>query len=394
MGWERHQAFIIDRPVSPILWRWILFGVLSILSSVLLFILHANKYWFFLETINIWLLSFFPLAFWLLMFSVRGYFYSRALEKYELLQAEAHHAQDEWRSWGARYLAVLDSHVLLPDRITASLLVNKRIEEINNYDNVLSIDYLPYEKSLLEVAEILTESILSSLRTLPVDIPLHITVFTDASDEACTFLDSNFLGLWKSIIPAVPLPVSFRIMRNDQFSELDFRLKRAEAWSEVIIIMQFNHEGGYSDGAAIFLLSSDDTVRNYNLHGKCRWLRPMPLDKSKLSSELNDFFNIQICAIKTQGIVSDCQEINAFNTQLFPIGYRFGAPWQVENSLVLEKYMGVPGPFSGWLCAAIAFDMAELCSKSFLAISVQEPVSWISTVLPWSENEDDKPSVA
>lgn len=63
--------------------------------------------------------------------------------------------------------------------------------------------------------------------------------------------------------------------------------------------MQFNGQDKYSDGMAVFLLTSDDVARNYGLEGKCRLLRPMPLDKSRLPHDLTTFITTQVSAKKT-----------------------------------------------------------------------------------------------
>ncbi|WP_370615265.1 hypothetical protein NMD21_03915 [Citrobacter portucalensis] len=91
--------------------------------------------------------------------------------------------------------------------------------------------------------------------------------------------------------------------------------------------------------------------------------------------------------------MSDYQSIASWSTQLYPIAHENGVHWQVENTIVLERFMGIPGPFSGWLCAGVTADMSMHHSASYLIVSVQEQQPYICTVLPWSDNEYDKPSM-
>ncbi|MDP0612636.1 hypothetical protein Q8G10_27225, partial [Klebsiella pneumoniae] len=67
---------------------------------------------------------------------------------------------------------------------------------------------------------------------------------------------------------------------------------------------------------------------------------PMPLDKACLPQDLTTFFTTQVSAINTKNIVSDGQLIDLLNAQLYPIGHNHGAHWQVENKIILERFMG------------------------------------------------------
>ncbi|MCX9063851.1 hypothetical protein NLN94_23430, partial [Citrobacter portucalensis] len=73
MGWERHRIITPIPPEPLSLWRWILAGVLSVIVSVLFFVLHATEHLFFINDVNIWLISIFPVFLWLIIASVRAY---------------------------------------------------------------------------------------------------------------------------------------------------------------------------------------------------------------------------------------------------------------------------------------------------------------------------------
>lgn len=84
------------------------------------------------------------------------------------------------------------------------------------------------------------------------------------------------------------------------FYRLEANLKNAEVRSDLVLVLQFNGYQNYSDGMAVFLLTSDDVARIYGLNGKCHFLRPMPLDKACLPQDLTTFFTTQVSAINTK----------------------------------------------------------------------------------------------
>lgn len=393
MGWERHRIITPVAPESLSLWRWTLVGILSIIVSILLFVLHATDHLFFINDVNIWLVSIFPVLLWLIIASIRGYLYGRALEYYEFLQKEILISQREWQSWGQRSIVVMNSCVLLPEKITVSFIADNPTNIESKCGLAHRIDYLPSVKNQDNAVTVLLNSIAESLAILPTAIPLHVTLITDGSTEERHLLQNNFHSIWQTSFPGRPQPSSVQVETEFPFYQLDANLKNAEARSDLFLILQFNGHQKYSDGMAVFLLTIDDVARIYGLKSKCHLLRPMPLDKSCLPQDLTTFFTTQVSAKKTRAIVSDYQSIASLSTQLYPIAHDNGIHWQVESTIVLERFMGIPGPFSGWLCAGVTADMSKHHSASYLIVSVQEQQPYICTVLPWSDNEYDKPSV-
>lgn len=394
MGWERHRIITPVAPEPLSLWRWALAGILSVIISVLLFVLHATEHLFFINDVNIWLVSLFPTFLWLIIASIRAYLYGRALEYYEFLQKEILISQREWQSWGQRSLVVMNSCVVLPEKITVSFIAGNPTNIENKCGLAHRIDYLPNVKNQDNAVTVLLNSIAESLSILPIAIPLHVTLITDGSTEERHLLQNNFHSIWQTSFPGRPQPSSVRVEMEFPFYRLEANLKNAEVRSDLVLVLQFNGYQNYSDGMAVFLLTSDDVARIYGLNGKCHFLRPMPLDKACLPQDLTTFFTTQVSAINTKNIVSDGQLIDLLSAQLYPIGHNHGAHWQVENKIILERFMGIPGPFSGWLCVGVAADMSKHNLESYLVVSVQEEQPYICTVLPWSNNEYDKPSVA
>ena len=385
MGWKRQNICLPERPRAPSMWRWGTAGVLLSITGILLFTLHVSASFPFLSNINIWIISLFPVVLWLLLVCIRGALFSHEFEKYEFLQRESAFAQSQWQQWGGRNFSILNSCVLLPGKVTASLLINEAGNFENQFGLITRIDYLAKLNSSTQAILILLKTMAECIIALPDDIHLHVTLITDGSPDASQQLEKSFKNMWYTSFPSCSPPISVKVENNLPLYHLDSILNSNEPRCELFFVIQLNGGSRYSDGLAAFLLTNDDTAHHYSLMETCRLLRPMPLDMSNLKEDLTTYFTTQTDATKTQVVIADCQKVDLLNSQLYPIGHRYGARWQVENSVILEKFIGIPGPFSGWLSAGLAADMAQSTSESYLTVSVQDVQSYICTVLPGSK---------
>lgn len=164
MGWERQKPFTTEQPSPPSSGGWLISGVLAVIASVLLFVLHASGTLSVLKPINIWLFALIPVVLWILTFSTCGYLYGREMERFQFFQREAEHAQQQWTAWAERYIAVSASCVMLPDSISAALLQQNLRGLPQQQGLVRHIDYLKDNKSVINT---LLEGIQSALQILP-----------------------------------------------------------------------------------------------------------------------------------------------------------------------------------------------------------------------------------
>ncbi len=54
MSWERQKSTVSKKPEAPSFVLWFMLGVVAVVGSVMLFVLHANKLSGPLQAFNIW----------------------------------------------------------------------------------------------------------------------------------------------------------------------------------------------------------------------------------------------------------------------------------------------------------------------------------------------------
>lgn len=389
MGWDRQKPFITEKPSPPSLGRWLLAGVLSIIVGVLLFSLHATDRLIGLQTVNIWAVSTVPLIGWGLAFCVRSYMYGRDLSHYTFLQDEAQQAQQEWQTWAERYMAVLASCVLLPDVITVSYLANKPTDVEFQRGLVRRIDYLPQDKGVeYQAIMALLVSIQQALNSLPPDIELRATLLTDSDPAEYEQLRAVWVQCWDKVITTRFAPITLTLSADMPYSKIEDGIKNAITGAELILVLQLHGDENYSDGLAVFLLTTDDMAQKHQLPIQGRLLRPMQLNIEQAESELTLFMETQSLACRAGGILGDSTELMSLTPKIIPVGHRLGANFSAESVLIQESWTGIPGPFSAWLVAAFGLDFAYYYDMPYVVFSFGPESGVVSTVSSGVCNED------
>ncbi len=391
MGWERQKPFTVEPPVPPSSGIWLLSGVLAAISAVLLFILHASARVSVLSSVNIWLFSLCPAALWLIIFSVRVYYYGRDLEHYQFLQREAQHAQQKWMDWAERYLAVMASCVMLPERISAALLQQNGNGLVQYQNLIRRIDYLKKDKSAFVTAVgSLLIGVEEAVHDLPWELPLEVTVLTDDPQASSMNFYDLFSECWQAIFPHRPEPSSLNITDSMSFNVLDERIKQPASTVNLVLVIQLYGQELYSDGLAGLLFTSDDVATQYSLSSPSRLLRPMRWDVTNTAAELELFLTTQTRALRTAAIIGDKQSWTDLSAEILTAGNAHGAPWGPGDIQTIETYCGIQGPFSSWLTAALASDFVLLANEAWLALSESESEHFIYTITTGSGDEPAK----
>ncbi|WP_145523076.1 type VI secretion protein [Yersinia rohdei] len=388
MGWERQKSITTEQPAPPSSVSWLFAAVLAVITSVLLFVLHASGSLSVLNSINIWLFSLIPPVFWILVFSLRGYLYGRELEHFQFLQHEAKHAQQQWTDWAERYLAVSASCLLLPDHISAVLLQQNAQGLIQQQGLVRRIDYLAEDTPLsLMAINGLLNGIENALRVLPRELFLQVTLLTDEPEAIRQDLYALFADCWQERFPERSVSSSLNITDYLSFHTLEERLKQPESTLQLVLVMQLQGGDRYSDGLAALLFTSDDVAQKHALPHSVRLLRPMPLDVNNLAEELTLFLTTQTQARQTVSIIADHQKWMASSATLIQTGNALGMVWQAENIQTIETYCGIQGPFSPWLTLALGADLVGIGKQSWLGLSTTGAENFVYTITSGSEDE-------
>ncbi len=388
MGWERQKPVTTEQPQPPSSAGWLISGVLAVIAGVLLFVLHASGSLKIVNAVNIWLFSLLPMVLWILVFSTCGYLYGRALDRFQFLQREAGHAQQEWTAWAERYLAISASCLLLPDLISASLL-QQNAHGLPQYPRLVRrIDYLADDKPISAATiGVLLGGIEDAILALPRELPLQVTLLTDEPGATQQNLFALFTDGWQERFPERSGPSSLALAEHLSFHTLDQRLKQPDATIQLILVMQMWGEERYSDGLAALLFTTDDVSQKYSLSHSIRLLRPMQLDMHHFDEDLTLFLTTQAQARQTASILGDHQKWTESSAALINAGNTLGTTWRAEDIQVIETYCGIQGPFSPWLTAALGADFVRIGQQSWLGLSTTGAENFVYTITSGSGDE-------
>jgi hypothetical protein len=384
MGWERKNPVITCLPKEPSLNIWLIAGIMALLGSIALFVLHANMLLGPLQLMNVWVISSGPLCLWLFFVCLRAAIYNAAFNRHAFATNEAEYAQQRWTEWAGRYLAVLHSRAILPDAFTASQFIQPPpgLEQHGQQTRRISWGET---KSLTICLRDVTDSLLS----LPSELTLNVTLLSDSLQSDST-LQQLFDECWSGIMPDTrPVPY-LTILRSHSLMKLEERIKSPEISVELIVIQQLQGRDKYSDALAVLLLASDDIATKYQLTHDARLLRPMTLDSGRLQEELELFFTTQTQANSTQFIAGDRQRWANDFVEILKASADTGGYWKTEQVGWLENFVGVSGPLSPWIMAAVSSDIVRLQQVDCLMLSSDGKQSFINTVTTGNQNNGNR----
>lgn len=382
MGWNRAKSLTTEIPTKPSLMWWFVAGVLTLITGIVLFMIHASGMMNAISGISIWLVSLAPSGSWLFLLCLRGWLWGKKVDEHNFLKNEAEHAQKLWEAWAERYLAIVGKCIFLPDKITVGCLHGELPQQ---YGLVRKINYLPDSNRLIDESFlVLLKGTMDALCLLPSDLQVKVTLVTDLP---CSGLQKSFATVWTSLFPQRAAPDSITIMPSFTMGWVEERLKQPFLTVDLILVIQLCGRDAYSDGLAALLMTSDDVAQKYRLPHPARLLRPMPLQLDGFESELKLFLGTQTAACRTDRILGDNCSWEKVAAPLMTVGNEQGAVWDPADRLLLEKWCGIPGPAAPWLLTAFAADLVSLDNTSLLTLFSSGEERFISTVKAGSEDE-------
>lgn len=375
MSWERHKLTVTAMPEEPSLSLWLMLGIVSLVGSMLLFVLHVNNLAGSLKSYNIWVITACPLLVWFFFLCLRGWSYNNACDRHQFESDEAEYAQQQWTAWAGRHIAVLHSGVMLSNNLTPRLLLASPVALEQNTHSAKRLalpDTAAYFPILLAGLE-------NQLAKVPPDLPFGVTLLTDSRDEPAT-LQTHFAEAWQAAVPVRPVPI-LNIVTEKSFRSIEERIKTPILDVELILVQQTQGGEAYSDALATLLLTSDDVASKYQLIHHARLLRPMLLEPTQdLTEELDTFFSTQSQAIKTSAIVGDCMTWGGDFSPLLASAKKYEGSWKSQQCHWLEKYTGLSGPFSPWVMTAVVSDIVNVQEADCLMLSTDGEQKFINTV--------------
>jgi hypothetical protein len=347
--------------------------------SALLLLLHASQRVPELDVLNVWAFVGSPVVIWLLAFGARVFFYGGALSEHQFLSNEALAAQHDWQSWAHRYLAVHASCVLLPDQLSADVLIQGSDSLPSRKDQVRRITTLPAKDDRAEFAlhQVLM-ALQSAIRLLPAEPELRVTLLSDVGPDQHEALSASWEQCWTDVLHRQP-PATINVASNLSYGWIDEKLKSASSAFELIVVLQLHGDTDYSDGVAALLLSPDSLAQVGDLPVTGGLSRPMPLDTEHLESELAQFFSTQTMALVATGLLADSAEVEGLPGKVIALGGRQNSALEAQHQWVYESTCGKPGPLGHWLATALALEMVRHRQQHVLVLA-KDQSHWISTV--------------
>jgi len=384
MSWERQKSTVFEKPEEPSFVLWLMLGVVAVVGSVMLFVLHANKLSGPLQGFNIWVVTASPIVIWFFFLCLRGWLFNSAFNKHEYEANEADYAQQQWTEWAGRNIAVLHGSVIFPDALTPYLFLQAPAEQMQQTTLTRRLHHPTPENCFSQLLECASDA----LAKVPADLPLNASLLTDSQVDPLILHDA-FAKVWQDKVPLRPVPV-LNIQTAKTFIWLEERIKSPALDVELILVHQTQGKECYSDTLASLLLTSDDVTTKYQLiHDACL-LRPMLLNMCYIDESLDTFFSTQTQACATASIVGDNVEWGNAFSGLLEAAQSYGGDWKPDQLHWLEKYAGLSGPFSPWIMAAVASDIVNIQKADCLMLSTDGEQKFINTVQTGNRDNDNR----
>ncbi|UCQ56181.1 hypothetical protein DCF40_10055 [Edwardsiella piscicida] len=384
MSWEREKSTVSKKPEEPSFVLWLMLGVIAVVGSVVLFVLHVNKLSGPLQEFNIWVVTASPIVIWFFFLCLRGWLFNSAFDKHEFEANEADYAQQQWTEWAGRNIAVLHSSVIFPEALTPFRFLQASAEQVRRTTLTQHFYHSTPENCFSQLLECVSDALV----WVPSDLPLGATLLTDWQEDPL-ILQAEFAKVWQEIVPLCPAPV-LNIQTANTFIWLEERIKSPTLDVDLILVHQTQGKGRYSDILASLLLTSNDVATKYQLTHDACLLRPMSLDMGDMNKSLDTFFSTQTQACATASIVGDNVEWGNAFSGLLEAAQSYGGHWKPEQLHWLEKYAGLSGPFSPWIMAAVASDIVNIQKADCLILSTDGERKFINTVQTGNRDNDNR----
>ncbi|TDB44052.1 hypothetical protein [Photorhabdus khanii] len=377
MGWNKPVIAIQQKPVSPVLWRWLVSFIAIICVCIACYLLWSE----FLRQQQGWMILGAVGLIWLAAFGLRLSLFGYRLEMYRLWHQENQYIEKEWQSWAGRYMSVLYSSVFLPEKITAETIMQEESKIAVQYGIGKIIDYFSWsENKWQDSVKILLHSVENAISELPPDRPIYTTVITNCPEQKYEELEMILQQNWQSIFPSRKPLSQLNLVPYLSAMHIEHWLKDPASEVQLLILLQIESAGQFSEGLGVFLMATDDLVKKFDLVEKARIYRPMEINSEEFEREFGMFINTQLSAKSATGMIGDDNGIYTYSSKIMSVIQDNHAALKLEQIKNIEKFIGVPGQGAYWLAAGLAIDLSQYNSGGYLVLSKNEDNWVINTV--------------
>ncbi|AXG44466.1 hypothetical protein GPY51_24125 [Photorhabdus laumondii subsp. laumondii] len=119
MNWGNPVIAIQQEPVFPVLWHWLVSGMIIICIGMICYVLWSG----YIRSQQ-WRIIFGVVGFiWLAAFGLRLYLFGYRLDIYHFWHQERQYIDKEWQNWASRHMSVLHSSIWLSEKVTATIVM-------------------------------------------------------------------------------------------------------------------------------------------------------------------------------------------------------------------------------------------------------------------------------
>ncbi|MDX5631045.1 MULTISPECIES: hypothetical protein [unclassified Brenneria] len=388
MAWNRPAITPLAEPRPPVMRRWIntlLFLIFGCFSGRMFFPtgiplpglpLTLNTNWS-LIAISLVLL-------WILAFGFRFYFYGNRLDCYQQWKEECSKADEAWRLWASRYMAVVKSVVLLPDQITASMIYQVESDIEVSRGMVKHIDYVP--KALTPRLSLLLSLVANEIMALPEESSLNITLIVNELPINEEVVGNAFAQGWQQHIGSQHSWRELTIVDNLSPIVIEDWIKSPASEATLLLVAQHSDMNEFSDGLAVMLLINDDHAQRWGFGDQTKIYRPMIIDRDQMALQYQQFINTQPPARAAKGLLLADSEGSPYAADILQQSLDDKGNLDVSHVRHLENMIGTSGPTGAWLALALAADLTSTYQDNYIVLA-QDAGEWtVSAIQPALEH--------
>ncbi|MBS9439905.1 hypothetical protein EAE91_22980 [Photorhabdus noenieputensis] len=382
MGWNKPVIAIQQEPVSPVLWHWLVSGMLIIYIGMTCYVLwsgqiRSQQWWIIFGAVGL---------IWLAAFGLRLYLFGHRLGIYHFWNQERQYIDREWQNWANRHMSVLHNGVFLPDKITAGTIVQEEPKIAVQYGEKKVIDYFSWsENKWRDSVQILLHSAERAISDIPPDRQICATVITHGSVQEYEKLKMILQEKWQSIFPARKPLSQLNLVPYLSAMQIEHWLKDPASEVQLLILLQIENTGQFSEGLGVLLMATDDLTQKFALTEKARIYRPMEIDAENFEQQFKTFINTQSFAKEAIGMLGGDNDMYSYTSQIMPVIQEQNAALKLERIKNIEKFIGVFGPNAYWLATGLAIDLSQYHSGNYLVLAKNDRNWTVNTVQAWEE---------
>ncbi|KMW72191.1 hypothetical protein TI10_16705 [Photorhabdus luminescens subsp. luminescens] len=382
MSWNKPVIAIQQEPVSPVLWHWLVSGMLIICIGMTCYVLWSGyirlqQWWIIFGAVGL---------IWLAAFGLRLYLFGYRLEIYHFWHQERQHIDREWQVWASRYMSVLHNSVFFPEKVTAGTIVQEEPKIAVQYGEKKVIDYFSWsENKWRDSVKILLHSAEKAISDIPPDRPICATVITHESAQEYEKLKMILQEKWQSIFPSRKPLSQLNLVPYLSAMHIEHWLKDPASEVQLLILLQIENTGRFSEGLGVLLMATDDLAQKFELTEKARIYRPMEIDSENFEQQFKTFINTQLSTKEAIGMLGSDNDMYSYTSQIMPVIKEQNAALKLERIKNIEKFIGLAGPGAYWLATGLAIDLSQYHSGNYLVLAKNDRNWTVNTVQAWEE---------